>query len=432
MNPKIDRRQFLKQAALTTAGICLAGVPSSRAARKLSANDKLNLGVIGVANRGAANLQGVASENIVALCDVDETALSRVAQNFPQARTYLDFRRLLDQKEIDAVVVSTPDHVHAVAAVMALKSGRHLYCEKPLSRTVSEARIITDTARRHRRATQLGTQIHAEPNYRRVVELIQTHAIGPVREVHVWVGVSYGGKDRPTDVVPVPAGLHWDLWLGPVEYQPYSPEYAPGKWRNWWAFGGGTMADFGCHYLDLPFWALDLKYPLSVEPVDGPPVHPDSTPPWLIMRYEFPARGEKPPVKLIWYHGGKQPPQLDPELARNFRSGVLFIGEKGNLLADYSRRKLLPEQEFADFKAPDPFIPDSIGHHQEWIRACKTGAPTTCSFDYSGPLTEAALLGNVAYRAGQKLEWNAKRLRAGNCPEAEPFIRHHYRRGWKL
>jgi hypothetical protein len=428
----MNRRQFLQQTAIAASGICWTACQTQPAARKFSANDRLNIGVIGVSNRGAADLQGVAGENIVALCDVNETVLGPAARKFPQAKTYIDFRRMLDQRDIEAVVVATPDHVHAVAAVMALKSGRHVYCEKPLSRTVSEARVVTETARRCHRVTQLGTQIHADANYRRVVELIQRDVIGPVREVHVWVAATYGGMERPKETPPVPAGLNWDLWIGPAEYRPYHPDYTPGKWRKWWAFGGGTMADFGCHYMDLPFWALDLKYPLTVEPVDGPPVHPESVPPWLIVRYQFPARGAKPPVQLTWYHGTKQPSQLTEAQAKSFRSGVLFVGEQKSLLADYSRRVLLPEKSFVGFQAPAPFIPDSIGHHKEWIQACKTGGTTTCNFDYSGPLTETALLGNVAFRTGRKLEWDPARLKAKGCPAADQYLQHHYRAGWKL
>src|SRR5207249_2732578 len=298
------------------------------------------------------DLKEVSSENIVALCDIDDRYLDAAKQKYPRAKTYNDFRRLLDQRDIDAIVVGTPDHTHAVAAVAALKSGRHVYCEKPLARTVSETRIITDTARKQNRVTQIGTQIHAGSNYRRVVELVQSGAIGPVSEVHVWVSATYGGKDLPKETPPVPPNLHYDLWLGPLDYLPYSPEYLPFKWRNWWAFGGGALADFGCHYMDLPHWALGLRAPLSAEVVAGPPVHPESTPPWLILRYEHPARGDKPPVKLFWYHGGKrpEPPVLSAELGEKWKGGgVLFIGSKGNLLADYGNHVLLPEKDFAGF-----------------------------------------------------------------------------------
>jgi predicted dehydrogenase len=428
----LTRRSFLQRSAIAAAGMGFVRVQLGFPANAAPANNKLNLGIIGVAGRGGDNLRGVASENIVALCDVDDHNLAAAAQKFPAAKTYNDFRRLLDQKEIDAVVVSTPDHTHAVAAVGVLKSGRHLYCEKPLTRTVSECRIVTELARQKQLVTQLGTQIHAENNYRRVVELVQTGAIGPVSEVHVWVNVAYGGKERPKDTSPVPSHLHYDLWLGPVQNVPYHPEWVPFAWRNWWAFGGGGLADFGCHYMDLPFWALGLSHPLTIEPVDGPPVHPDSTPPWLIVRYEFPARGDKPPVKLTWYHGGKQPGLLSEDLAKQWKSGVLFVGPKGSLIANYSQHQLLPEKDFENFVRPEPFIKKSVGHHKEWIDAIKTGGKTSCPFDYSGPLTETALLGNVAFRAGKKLEWNFEKLRAVNCREAAPFIQHRYRKGWTI
>jgi predicted dehydrogenase len=317
-----------------------------------------------------------------------------------------------------------------------LESGRHLYCEKPLTRTVSEARIVTEAARRLKRVTQIGTQIHAGGNYRRVVELIRSDAIGEVTDVHVWVNSSYGGRDLPKDTPPVPKNLDWDLWLGPVLERPYHPEFAPFAWRNWWHFGGGSLADFGCHFMDLPFWALDLHHPVSIE-AEGPAVHPDSTPPWLIVRYEFPARvkeGAKwSPVKLTWYHGGKYPEQLvTPELHKQWGSGVLFIGRKGMLLADYGRHVLLPEKDFAGFVKPRPFIKDSIGHHREWVEAIQLGGSTTCRFDYSGPLTETALLGNVAYRTGKKLAWDFEKMKATNCPEADAFLQHQYRPGWKI
>jgi predicted dehydrogenase len=232
----------------------------------------------------------------------------------------------------------------------------------------------------------------------------------------------------------VPSPLHYDLWLGPVPYRPYSPEYLPARWRNWWAFGGGALADFGCHYLDLPHWALGLRTVLSAEIIEGPPVHPESVPPWFVLAYRYPARGAQPPVKLTWYHGGRQPPPatLAPELAAQWKSGVLFVGSRGQLLSNYDRHLLLPERDFAGFVPPAPSVPDSIGHHAEWIRACKTGGPTTCNFEYSGALSETVLLGNIAYRVGQRIEWDSAHLRAPNCPAAAELIQHHYREGWKV
>jgi len=435
----LNRREFIHRASLSAAALGLAGCQTSP--RKASANDKLNLGIIGVANQGNYNMTNVAGENIVALCDVDDNYLARAAQRFPQAKTYHDFRRLLDQKDIDAVVIATPDHTHAVATATALRSGRHVYCEKPLTRTISECRIVTELARRQKRITQIGTQIHSGENYHRVVALIREGAIGPVNEVHVWVNATYGGKDAPKDTPPVPANLHYDLWLGPVAPRPYHPEYVPRNWRHWWAFGGGALADFGCHFMDLPHWALDLRPPLSAGVIDGPPVHRESTPPWLVVRYEYPASPVarpggavemKKPLKLTWYHGGRKPALLPSAIAAQWDSGVLFLGEKGMLLADYPRHVVMREPDFKDYAAPQPIQSDYTRHHRNWIQAIKTGKPAPSDFACSGPLTEAALLGNVAYRAGCKLEWDSKNLRAKNCPAAEEFIHHHYRAGWKL
>ena len=437
MNTALTRRQFLTRTSAAAAGLWLTAPLFLRAQGAIAANDKLSVGIIGVAGQGGYSINQLKDiTNIVALCDVDETKLTAAKQKFPAANTYRDFRRLVDQKGLDAIVVATPDHTHAVASMGVLQSGRHLYCEKPLTRTVSETRIVTETARRLKRVTQIGTQIHAGGNYRRVVELVQSGAIGEVTEVHVWVSATYGGRDLPKDAPPVPKNLDWDLWLGPVTERPYHPEFAPAAWRNWWHFGGGALADFGCHFLDLPFWALDLHHPTSIE-AEGPPVHPESTPPWLIVRYTFPARvngGAKwPPLKLTWYHGGKYPEQLiTAEQHKRWGNGVLFIGQQGTLLADYSRHALLPEKDFAGFVKPKPFIKDSLGHHQEWVTAIQLGGTTTCRFDYSGPLTETALLGNVAYRVGKKLDWDFAGMKATNCPEADTYLQHQYRPGWKI
>lgn len=434
----MNRRAFLRRTTLGTVGFSLAGCAT--ASRKISASDKLNLGIIGVAHQGAYDMNNVASENIVALCDVDDANLARAKARFPAAKTYSDFRRLLEQRDIDAVVIATPDHTHAVAAAAALRSGRHVYCEKPLTRTLSECRVVTELARRHRLVTQIGTQIHAGENYRRVVESIQQGVIGPVYEVHVWVNATYGGKDAPTETPPVPVGLHYDLWLGPVAARPYHPDYVPVNWRHWWAFGGGALADFGCHYLDLPHWALGLRAPLSAEVVEGPKPHAESVPPWLIVRYEYPPPAQaasmadtKPSLlKLTWYHGGRKPSLLPANIAAQWDSGVLFIGTRGVLLADYTRHVVLRDPAFADYAAPPAINSDFTRHHRDWIRAIKTGTRAASDFAYSGPLTEAALLGNVAFRAQSRIEWDSKNLRARNCPAAAEYIHHEYRAGWRL
>ena len=432
------RRDFLRASAL--APVLAAPFPVPAWAESRSPNEKLNVAVIGASGRGGRATHVVCDENLVGLCDVDERRLARAGEKFPKAKKYVDFRKMLTEMDgqIDAVVVCTPDHTHMPAGVMAMKMGKHCFCQKPLGHNIHEVRIGTEVAKKNKLATQIGTQMHATDNYRRVVELIAAGTIGPVREVHVWCDMGYAGRIRPMpkETPPVPKHLHWDLWLGPAPYRPYHPCYCPGVWRWWWDFGNGTLGDMGCHLMDLPFWALNLRYPTTVE-AEGPPVNPETVPPWLTVRYEFPARGDLPPVKLTWYDGKKKPPLLKEKNVQwsrgiYFVGGVLFVGTEGMLVADYTRRELYPKQKFADFQPPEPTIRKSIGHKQEWVAACKTGSPTTCSFDYSGPLTETVLLGNAAYRVGKKLHWDAARLKATNCPEADQFIRREYRKGWTL
>lgn len=438
------RRRFGKVVLGTAAGAFAA--PGIVRGRNL--NEKLNLAVIGVGGRGASNLADVSSENIVAVCDVYEPSLDRAGEKHRQARRYADFRRVYDHaNEFDAVVVSTTEHTHAFATLPALQLGKHVYCEKPLTHNVWEARVIREAAEKARVATQMGTQIHAGENYRRVVELIQTGAIGGVSEVHVWVGRAWGRQseedakkhgdivsvlERPRDASPIRKGLDWELWLGPAPARPFNDVYFPGpKWYRWWDFGNGTMSDLGSHWIDLPFWALKLHAPKTIEAF-GPPPHPELAPASMHVVYEYEAKGEQPGLRLTWYQGADKPEPWSSGAIPKWDSGVLFVGSKGMLLSDYGRHVLLPEQEFKDFKRPEPFIPKSLGHHAEWIHACKTGEPTTCAFSYSGWLTEANHLGNVAYRAGKKLEWDAARLYARNAPEAEPFLHREYRKGWTL
>ena len=433
MSSRLTRRQMLRNTTFAGIGIWI----SSNAAHGASdsPNEKLSLAGIGVGGRGAGDVNGCKSENFVALCDVDDRRAAKTFEQFPKAKRYRDFRKMLDEmdKQIDAVVIGTPDHTHAPPAAMAMRMGKHCYCEKPLTHSVYETRVLTELAHKNKLATQLGTQIHAGDNYRRVVELVQSGAIGPIRQVEVQFSGGRGGKDRPKDTPPVPEGLDWDLWLGPAPYRPYHSCYVPGNWRDWWDFANGTLGDFGCHYMDLPFWALKLKYPTSVEAEAPVPPHPETAAPVLTVRYEFPARGDLPPVTMTWRNGGGNvPPIVKEKSLPNWGAAVLFVGEKGMLLANYTKHQLLPEADFAGFQPPEPTIPKSIGHHQEWIRACKTGEPTTCNFDYSGPLTETVLLGDVSYRVQSKLDWDAASLKATNCSEADELIRREYRAGWEL
>lgn len=445
--PPLGRRQFLQQTALGAG--CIVGLPALLRAQ--APNEKLHIACIGVGGRGAGNLGAVSSDSsvsIVALCDVNERNLAQAAQRHPDAKTFPDFRKLYDElKDYDAVVVSTTEHTHAFATLPALKLKKHVYCEKPLTRDVHEAQVIIEAAKTAGVATQMGTQIHAEDNYRRVVELIQANVIGPVREAHVWVSRAWGWQspedakahgdivsvqERPKESMTPPPYVDWDLWLGPAPSRPYHDVYFPGpKWYRWWDFGNGTMSDLGSHWNDLPFWALELDAPLTIE-ASGPPPHPEIAPASMTARYTYGARASRPPVTLTWHQGVDKPAIWKDGGIPQWGDGVLFIGEKGMLLSDYFKHTLLPEDKFSGFQPPAPTIPPSLGHHNEWLHAAKTGAPTTCHFGYSGPLTIANHLGNVAYRAGKKLQWDAKRLRIPNAPEAEAYLAREYRAGWML
>ena len=440
----VTRRQFTRGLAAAAGAITLA--PAFLRGRNL--NNKLNIAVIATGGRGGSNLESVSSENIVALCDVNERNLDAAAVKHPDAKKFRDFRTLFDHPDdFDAVVVSTCEHTHAFATMLALHHRKHVYCEKPLTHGIWEARRIRETAAKAKVATQMGIQIHATENYRRVVELVQSGAIGPVTEAHVWVSRAWGWQsqedakshgdivwvvERPKDSAPPPAGLDWDLWLGPAPERPFNPVYFPGpKWYRWWDFGNGTMSDLGSHWNDLPFWALKLQAPLTIE-ASGPPPHPEIAPASMTATYEYGQRGELPPVKVKWHQGVERPEIWKNGGIPKWDSGCLFIGSKGMILSEYDKHVILPEKDFAGFHRPDPFIPRSPGHHAEWIAACKTGSPTSADFQYSGWLTEANHLGNVAYRVGKKLEWDAKRMRASNAPEAEKYIHRHYRKGWSL
>lgn len=442
----VSRRTAIKSVALGTAGLS-AGVWSGLAPRtSLAANESLQVACIGVANRAADNIggvSGVAGQSIVALCDIDDTFLDRLTKptgepgkqkppRFADVRVYHDYRELIDKEvgKVDAVVVSTADHHHAPASIRAIRKGMHVYCEKPLAHTVAEARLITDAAKKAGIATQMGTQIHASDNYRRVVEVIRSGAIGPVEEVHVWVGKNWGGGERPEGGEEPPKSLHWDLWLGPAPVRPFVPgRYHPAQWRRWWDFGNGTLGDMGCHYMDLPFWALDLGSPTACE-AEGPPVNPETCPLGLVVRYDFPARGDQPAVKFTWYDGSMTPKTVKGQRVPG--SGVMFVGSEGMMFADYTSYRLFPQEKFTGFTPPPQSIPKSIGHYAEWIQACREGTPTTCNFGYSGLLSEAVLLGSVAYRAGKRIEWDAAAVKVTNSPEADALVRKAYRPGWEV
>lgn len=440
-----SRRTFIRSTAAVAGALYATGPAILRG----QPGDKLRLAVIGCGGRGADNLKEVSGEHIAALCDVNRNTLARAAAAHPGARTDVDFRRLFDRaSEFDAVVVSTAEHTHAFATLPALQLKKHVYCEKPLTYNVQEARVIREAAAAAGVATQMGTQIHASDNYRRVVELVQAGAIGQVRECHVWVSRAWGWhateaaakaakdivfvQERPATADPVPAGFEWDLWLGPAPARPFNNVYVPGpKWYRWWDFGNGTMSDLGSHWIDLAFWALKLRAPSTIA-ASGPAPHPELAPASMQVRYEYEASGDQPGLALTWYQGANKPEIWTRGGIPQWPNGVLFVGDGKMLLSDYGKHVLLPEASFKDFTPPAPSIPKSLGHHAEWIHACKTGAPTTCHFGYAGMLTEANHLGNVAYRTGKKLEWDSAAMRATNASDADRFLRRSYRAGWTL
>lgn len=429
MTRKLDRRQAAKLAALAGVGFWTGTGSTSRAER--SPNEKLNLAFIGIGGRGRANLDALAGENVVALCDVDDERAGDAYVNFPQARKFTDFRQMLEvmEKQIDGVVVSTPDHTHFHPAMLALGMGKHLYCEKPMAHSVYEVRAMTRLAAEQGVATQLGVQRHTIDNVHRVVELIQAGAIGDVTACHCWISGDRGMPEVTGPSSKIPPGLNWDLWLGPARDRSYSPDYVPYKWRFWWDFGTGETGNWGCHTLDIPFWALNLTAPTRLFGA-GPERDPQRTPKSMRTRLDFPASDARPPVSLHWYHAANGPEILAEHNLPAKGNNTLFIGTQGMLLCGFGQRALYPQEKFADYESPARTIPDSPGFHREWIQACGGGPAATCHFDYSGPLSEAVLLGNVAYRAGGEFQWDAAQLKTLGSDTAQSYIQTEYRPGW--
>ncbi len=430
----ISRRRFLKTTAACAAVAPFLYVPRSA----FGANEKVNVACIGVTNQGEYDLKETFNSglaNIVALCDVDEGRLNKAAALHPSAQKFDDYRRMFDriENQIDAVVIAIPDHHHAFATLAALHRGKHVYCEKPLTHDPRECRAVMEMAAKAKVATQMGTQIHAGRNYRRVAEIIQSGAIGPVRRVHVWVANAYSPVERPQNTPPAPAGLNWEMWIGPAPQRAYDPGLHPFYWRRWWNYGTGMLGDFACHHMDLSHWALGLTHPQTIE-AEGPPPDAESTSAWMKVDFHYPARENQPEVHLTWYHGSRRPDEFAPVDLPKWGNGTLFIGDKGMLLADYEKYRLLPENDFKDFMPPAQTIPDSPGHHKEWLLGCRDGSPTLCNFAYSGALAETVLLGNVAYRSGKKLEWDEvrKTLRNLSDPEVAKYFSREYRAGWSL
>jgi predicted dehydrogenase len=452
--PGLSRRAFLGSSAAAGAFMVLPRHVLGGSGQ-VSPNDKLNIAGIGIGGQGASDLENVSSENIVALCDVDWDYAAKTFAKYPKAKRYKDFREMLDkEKSIDAVVVGTPDHLHAIVSITAMKAGKHVYCEKPLTRTVYEARAVAKAAREAKVATQMGNQGMAFEGNRLINEWLWDGAIGPVREAHVWSDrPTHAGKlplwwpqgiERPTDTPPVPATLDWDLWLGPAPWRPYHPAYAPFRWRGWWDFGSGGLGDMGIHNLAPVFSALKLGAPTTIVG-SSTPVFPETVPVASMVHYQFPARGDMPAVKLHWYDGGllpERPAELEENRELDAEDGILFVGDKGKMLVTGwggEHPRLLPESRDREYKRPPKTLPRAVGpdqerwHRQEWILACKTGSPTRSNFDFAGPLTEAVLLGSVCiHNGGGELVWDSENLKFTNDPDANKYLNYEHREGWKL
>jgi len=449
-----SRRGFVGTVAAAAAGVTILPRHVLGGSGLVAPSDKLNIAAVGSGGMGANNIERCSHENIVALCDVDEERAAKTFQKFPEVPKYKDFRVMLEkQKDIDAVIVATPDHAHALVAMMAIKLGKHVYVQKPMTRTVGEARRLTEAAREYKVASQMGNQGRSGDGQRLLCEWIWDGAIGPVREVHsftnrpVWPG--QGIATRPQETPPVPPTLDWDLWLAGSPYRPYHRAYAPHDWRAWQQFGAGALGDMACHIMDAPFVALKLGYPVAVQACIAEQVlepwkrvlNHETFPNASIIRYYFPAREGMPPVKLLWYDGGmlpERPEELEPDRDMNFGDGggTIFVGDKGKLICGTygDSPRLIPETKMREYKRPPETLPRVTGsHEQNWIDACKGGPPACSNFDYSGPLTETVVMGNLAILfPGKKLEWDGAKMMVTNHPPANELVTAKYREGWSL
>ena len=448
---KVTRRDFVRTTAVASGVLIL---PHSVVRGKETPNEKLNIAFIGSGGRAAANRGGLASQNVYALCDTNRETLAKVAAENPKAIQTVDWRTLVDNQKIDAFVVSTAEHHHALASICAMREGKSVYTEKPLARTIQEARIMRDEykKRRGKIATQMGTQIHAVDNYRRALELVRAGAIGKVSEAHVWCSRTIkpiGPEFLPEQ--PIPAHIAWDEWIGPAPMRPFSIDYVNKGCLNWhrrWDFGTGVLGDMGSHLIDLAYWTLELDLPSDVS-CDAPEPDRLATPPWMVVTWNHAPRKTSSaftggPIKLMWYHGPegmkRRSDLLQSMVGKDtvidkWGIGIAFIGEKGLVVSDYGKHILSPSDKFKDYKVPEPFIPNSPGHYEEFITAAKGGPESLCNFDYSGRLIENNLLGNAAHRAGnKKLVWDPVKFGFTNAPEADHFLKsdYEYRKGWKF
>jgi predicted dehydrogenase len=449
------RRSFLKAGAAVAGGVASATVVSRRVLggpRQIPPSEKVNVAGVGIGGMGAGNLRSLESQNIVALCDVDPNDYAAgTIKRYPKAKVYVDYREMLDkQKDIDGCVVATPDHTHAVISMAAMKAGKHVYCQKPLTHDVYESRMLAKTAKECKVATQMGIQGHSMDGIRQVAEWVWGGVIGEVREVDAWCDLTYypwghagwssQWSDRPKETLPVPPGMNWDLWIGPAPMRPYHRAYHPATWRCFWDFGCGMMGDRGAHTLDPVVFALKLGPPTSIDATccgNTPEVHPLSN----IVTFKFPARTQGvpgfPPLVLTWYEGTRPPRPEDLEDGRGWpgEGGALIKGSKGTIMFGVygNSPRIIPEAKMKEAKLPPPSIPRvRESHEMDWVRACKTGEPAGADFSYSGPLTETCLLGNIAKRVDARILWDSTNLKITNLPEANRYVRTEYRKGWEL
>jgi predicted dehydrogenase len=432
MNHRTTRRQFLQASALAGAGYFVAGKAPADDAK--SPSETIRFACIGVGGKGSSDTADAAKHGtVVAICDVDDKTLDKAAKLYPDAKKYNDFRKMFDEmaKGIDAVTVSTPDHTHAVASAMAMRLGKHCFTQKPLTHSLYEARRLGEIAREMKVATQMGNQGTAGGGLRKAAALIKAGVLGTVKEVHVWTNrpIWPQGGPRPAEA-KAPENLHWDLWLGPAAERPYGNGYHPFAWRGFWDFGTGALGDMACHTMNMPFMALDLRDPTAVE-AESSGHSKESYPKWSMIKYRFPARGQRPGLTMTWYDGGKRPPAELLNGENPASSGSLIIGEKGKLYSagdGGGGYKLLGD--IAELKVETVSSP---GHFTEFAKAIKGGPAAVSNFpDYAGPLTETVLLGNLAVWAGKKIEWDAKNQKATNAPEVEAIVKHQYRKGYTL
>jgi len=437
----MKRRTFLKTAATVAVGFQI--VPRYVLGQGLAPpSQRLNIAGIGIGGQGGGVLNDMKSENIVALCDVDWAKAAGTFNAFPSAERFKDYRVMLEKrKDIEAVMIATPDHMHAPITMAALRAGRHVYVEKPMAHSVEEARVMTKMAMQTGLVTQMGNAGHAGEGIRLTREWILAGVIGAVREVHGWTDRPGNWWKqpalRPMDTPPVPAGLDWDLWLGCAPERPYHKAYHPFAWRGWFDFGTGALGDMAVHNLDPAFYALRLDAPLSAE-AQTSGLGPEGYPAWQIITFEFPSRGTRPALKMVWYDGGKLPPRpddIEPDFALP-DNGILFHGDQGSILCGgwSGPPRLFPSSRHNDFRPPPKTIPRSIGHRQEWMRACKDKKPedATAGFAYSAPFTEALLVGNLAVRLRRRIEWDSAQMQAKGAPEAQALIRKRYRTGFGI